>query len=121
MVRVVQWATGAVGRHAVAAMAGPPDLEVVGVLVYSDDKAGRDAGELCGTARDQDLPRPADDRRAARATRRSVTIHPVNQKIWRYYFPDERPDRRSEGSVAHCEAFDDLTRVAADAKILVQP
>jgi hypothetical protein len=48
MLRVVQWATGAVGRHAVAAMAGHPDLEVVGVLVYSDDKAGRDAGELCG-------------------------------------------------------------------------
>jgi 2,4-diaminopentanoate dehydrogenase len=45
---VVQWATGAVGRHAVVAMVDHPDLEVVGVLVYSDDKAGRDAGELCG-------------------------------------------------------------------------
>ena len=26
-----------------------PDLELVGLYVYSDDKAGRDAGELCGT------------------------------------------------------------------------
>jgi hypothetical protein len=48
MLRVVQWATGAVGRHALAATVDHPDLEVVGVLVYSDDKAGRDAGELCG-------------------------------------------------------------------------
>ena len=48
MQRVVQWATGAVGRHAVAAVVDHPDLELVGVLVYSDDKAGRDAGELCG-------------------------------------------------------------------------
>lgn len=48
MLRVIQWATGAVGRHALAAMVDHPDLEVVGVRVYSDAKAGRDAGELCG-------------------------------------------------------------------------
>ena len=48
MLRVVQWATGAVGRHSLAAMVDHPDLDVVGVLVYSDDKAGRDAGEICG-------------------------------------------------------------------------
>jgi hypothetical protein len=45
---VVQWATGAVGRHAVAAIHDHPDLELVGALVYSDDKAGRDVGEICG-------------------------------------------------------------------------
>jgi hypothetical protein len=50
MTRVVQWATGAVGRHALAAMIDHPDLDVVGVLVYNDAKAGRDAGELCGRA-----------------------------------------------------------------------
>ena len=48
LLRVVQWATGAVGRHAVAAMADHLDLEVMGALVYSDGKAGRDVGELCG-------------------------------------------------------------------------
>ena len=48
--RVVQWATGATGTHALAAMLDHPELEVVGVLVYSDEKAGRDAGELCGRA-----------------------------------------------------------------------
>jgi hypothetical protein len=46
----VQWATGAVGRHALAATIDHPDLEVVGVFVYSADKAGRDAGDLCGAA-----------------------------------------------------------------------
>jgi hypothetical protein len=48
MLKVVQWATGAVGRHAVAAIADHPDLELVGALVYSDDKAGRDVGDVCG-------------------------------------------------------------------------
>ncbi|HYF46526.1 MAG TPA: hypothetical protein VD926_09980 [Acidimicrobiales bacterium] len=46
--RVIQWATGTVGVHAVPAIVEHPDLELVGLWVHSDDKAGRDAGELCG-------------------------------------------------------------------------
>ena len=46
--RVIQWATGSVGRHAVAAIAAHPGLELVGARVYSEDKAGRDVGLLCG-------------------------------------------------------------------------
>ena len=46
--RVVQWATGNVGRAALRAIAARPDLELVGVLVMAPDKAGRDAGELAG-------------------------------------------------------------------------
>jgi len=46
--RVIQWATGTVGIHAVPAIAANPDLELVGLWVHSDDKAGRDAGEICG-------------------------------------------------------------------------
>ena len=46
--RVIQWATGNVGTHAVAAVHEHPGLELVGALVYSDDKAGRDVGEVCG-------------------------------------------------------------------------
>ncbi len=46
--RVIQWATGNVGSHAVAAVHDHPDLELVGALVHSDDKAGRDVGEICG-------------------------------------------------------------------------
>lgn len=46
--RVIQWATGTVGIHAVPAIAAHPDLELAGVWVHSDAKAGRDAGEICG-------------------------------------------------------------------------
>jgi hypothetical protein len=48
MLRVIQWATGSVGRHAVAAVHDRPDLELVGALAYSDAKAGRDVGDICG-------------------------------------------------------------------------
>jgi len=47
-IRVIQWATGTVGIHAVPAIAEHPDLELAGLWVHSDSKAGRDAGEICG-------------------------------------------------------------------------
>ena len=46
--RVIQWATGNVGAHSLRTIAAHPRLELVGLYVYSDDKVGRDAGELCG-------------------------------------------------------------------------
>ncbi|WP_067887939.1 NAD(P)H-dependent amine dehydrogenase family protein [Nocardia vaccinii] len=46
--RVVQWATGTIGTRALRGVIEHPDLELVGLLVHSPDKAGRDAGELCG-------------------------------------------------------------------------
>lgn len=46
--RVIQWATGSVGREALRAILIHPQLELAGVFVYSDDKNGSDAGELCG-------------------------------------------------------------------------
>jgi len=46
--RVVQWATGNVGMHALRSIISHPDLELAGLLVHSADKAGRDAGEICG-------------------------------------------------------------------------
>jgi 2,4-diaminopentanoate dehydrogenase len=48
--RVVQWATGNIGSHSLRAVIQHPKLDLVGLYVYSEDKAGRDAGELCGTA-----------------------------------------------------------------------
>lgn len=50
MIRTVQWATGSVGRYAVAAVHRHPELELVGAFVYDPDKAGRDLGEICGLA-----------------------------------------------------------------------
>lgn len=46
--RVIQWGTGNVGRYALRAIIGHPELELAGVLVHGESKAGRDAGELCG-------------------------------------------------------------------------
>jgi len=46
--RVVQWATGNIGTRSLRAVIEHPDLELVGVYVYSEAKAGRDAGDLCG-------------------------------------------------------------------------
>ncbi len=47
-IRVIQWATGTVGIHAVPAIVAHPKLELAGLWVHSDSKAGQDAGELCG-------------------------------------------------------------------------
>lgn len=47
-IRVVQWATGGVGRAAVAGVVAHPDLELVGCWVHSPDKVGVDVGVLCG-------------------------------------------------------------------------
>ncbi len=46
--KVIQWATGTVGIHAVPAVVAHPRLELVGLWVHSDNKAGQDAGVLCG-------------------------------------------------------------------------
>jgi 4-hydroxy-tetrahydrodipicolinate reductase len=46
--RVVQWATGNIGTRALKAVIEHPALDLVGLYVYADDKAGRDAGTLCG-------------------------------------------------------------------------
>jgi hypothetical protein len=46
--KIIQWATGGVGRAAIEGIVAHPDLELVGCWVYSEDKAGRDVGELCG-------------------------------------------------------------------------
>ena len=44
--RVVVWATGGIGSIAIRTITNRPDLELVGVWVHSDEKVGKDAGEL---------------------------------------------------------------------------
>jgi len=48
--RVIQWATGNVGKYALRAIIDHRDLELVGVFAHSPEKHGRDAGELLGEA-----------------------------------------------------------------------
>src|SRR5271156_2386440 len=44
--RVVVWATGGIGSLALPPLPRRPNLDLVGVWVHSDDKVGKDAGEL---------------------------------------------------------------------------
>ena len=48
--RVVQWATGDIGKRSMREVIRHPELELVGVLAYDPEKADLDAGELCGEA-----------------------------------------------------------------------
>lgn len=47
--RVIQWATGAVGTEMLQTIIDHrPDVEIVGAKVYSDAKSGVDVGTLVG-------------------------------------------------------------------------
>lgn len=47
--KVIQWATGGVGRAAIEHIRLHPELELVGCWVHSAEKAGKDVGEILGT------------------------------------------------------------------------
>ena len=46
--RVIQWATGNVGKQAIRGVLAHPDLELVGCWVHGEPKDGLDVGEICG-------------------------------------------------------------------------
>ncbi len=48
--RVIQWATGGVGKAAIECVLNHPQLELAGCWVHSADKNGRDVGEILGSA-----------------------------------------------------------------------
>ena len=48
LLRVIQWATGGVGKAAVDAVLNHRELELAGCWVHSSDKNGRDVGEILG-------------------------------------------------------------------------
>ena len=50
MLKVGVWGPGSMGVIALRGVIDHPELELVDVVVHSDAKAGRDAGELCGIA-----------------------------------------------------------------------
>jgi hypothetical protein len=56
--RVIQWATGAMGKTCLRSVIDHPALELVGLYVYSEAKEGMDAGEIAA--------RPATGIRATR-------------------------------------------------------
>ena len=52
MISAIVWGTGNVGRLALRAVDAHPGLELTGVIVHDEGKAGRDAGDLAGLGRD---------------------------------------------------------------------
>lgn len=46
--RVIQWSSGYTGRFALGYIVNNPGLELVGLRCFSDEKEGRDAGEIIG-------------------------------------------------------------------------
>jgi hypothetical protein len=49
--RIIQFSTGNVGVHALRSIIERPDLELVGVHAWGQNKIGRDAADLCGLDR----------------------------------------------------------------------
>jgi hypothetical protein len=47
-IKVVQWATGVVGKPAAKAVIKHPEMELIGCHCFSPEKVGVDVGELCG-------------------------------------------------------------------------
>jgi 2,4-diaminopentanoate dehydrogenase len=72
-VRVIQWATGGMGRNTLRAVIDHPAMQLVGVYVYGDSKVGRDAGELSRRAPTGVIA--TNDRRAILALDADVVIH----------------------------------------------
>ncbi|MGO3326913.1 NAD(P)H-dependent amine dehydrogenase family protein [Gordonia sp. (in: high G+C Gram-positive bacteria)] len=72
--RVVEWSTGTVGRHAITGIDAHPDLELVGVWVSDPAKVGRDAGRLAGLDRDLGVI-ATDDRDALLALKPDAIVH----------------------------------------------
>ncbi len=48
--RVIQWATGSVGKAAIDCILNHPELELVGCWVHSKNKHGKDVGEIVGVS-----------------------------------------------------------------------
>ncbi|WP_156671403.1 MULTISPECIES: hypothetical protein [unclassified Mycobacterium] len=71
--RVIQWATGPVGRIQLAEVIDKPEYELVGVFVYSPDKVSVDAGALVGRA-DTGIV-ATDDKAAILALDADVVLH----------------------------------------------
>lgn len=46
--RIAQWSTGTIGARSLRAIIEHPHMTLAGVYVHGRDKAGRDAGDLCG-------------------------------------------------------------------------
>jgi len=73
-IRVIQWATGGVGRQALRALIEDPAFDLVGLYVHGPEKIGRDAGELAGLPRRTGV-RATDDAQALIAREADCVVY----------------------------------------------
>lgn len=59
-IRVVQWTTGKVARESIKTMLDRPGLELIGVYAYSEEKAGKDVGDLAELGRKLNIKATSD-------------------------------------------------------------
>lgn len=78
VIRVAQWATGAVGRASLQELIENPHFDLVGVLVYDPEKDGLDAGALCGLPPTTGI-RATTDKTAIAALAADVVIHAASK------------------------------------------
>lgn len=76
-IRVVQWATGPVGSVQLAETIDNPELELVGLFVYSPDKVGLDGGAIAGRADTGVIA--TNDKRAILALDADVVLHAASK------------------------------------------
>jgi hypothetical protein len=76
-IRIIQWATGPVGLVQLAEVIDNPDYLLVGLLVYSADKAGVDAGTLAG--RPEVGIAATDDKASILAIDADVVLHSASK------------------------------------------
>lgn len=80
--RVIQWASGNVGRKSIAAVLARDDLELAGLYVHSPEKAGRDVGEICGLGRNLGVT-ATNSLDAILALEADCVLHmPLPSQIW---------------------------------------
>ena len=77
--RVIQWATGGVGKAAIECVLNHPQLELTGCWVHSADKNGLDVGQILGTAPLGDTATFLRDTKATPASR-SITVDIVRRQ-----------------------------------------
>ena len=72
--RVVQWTTGKVATQAIKAILDRPELELIGVYAFSQEKVGKDVGDLIGLGRKLGV-RATDDIAALLALRPDCVLY----------------------------------------------
>jgi hypothetical protein len=118
-IRVVQWATGAVGAAQLREVVDRDDLELVGLFVYDPAKVGVDAGELVGRPPTGVLA--TDDKEAILALDSDVVLHAASKAFPQNTNTDDIVALLDSGkSVITTTSYNHLPTFGADANTRIR-